>query len=215
MEKGHIGGYTGNNTKLMGSPEIKYGGDIIDETAQDHEGSSLYRKSSSPLNQSMHKTLTKIDKKPADKMSMKSVMRSKSDLLHGGDFSDNYSFGDAFAAARSNVGHGGGYFTWQGNKYTTERADDVNKEGKIPAVDSISRKSSSPLNETYDHKMAFDRNEIDILKSDIHKDDEAKKHEGVSRKASPLDQREFPELPNPRKETRKRLGKNKKKKKKK
>ena len=33
MEKGHIGEYTGNNTKLMKSPEIKYAGDIADETA--------------------------------------------------------------------------------------------------------------------------------------------------------------------------------------
>ena len=215
MEKGHIGEYTGNNTKLMGSPEIKYGGDIIDETAQDHEGSSLYRKSSSPLNQSMHKTLTKIEKEPVGQMSMKSVMRSKSDPLHGGDFSDNYSFDDAFAAARSNVGHGGGNFTWRGGKYTTERADDVKTLSKKPAMDSISRKSSSPLNETYDHKMAFDRNEIDILKSDIHKDDEAKKHEGVSRKASPLNQKiklPVPKFPKPESKC-KNCGSKKKKKK--
>ena len=62
MEKGHIGEYTGNNTKLMKSPEIKYAGDIADETAQAHEGSPAYRKAS-PLNQSMHKKLEKIEKK--------------------------------------------------------------------------------------------------------------------------------------------------------
>ena len=174
MEKGHIGEYTGNNTKLMGSPEIKYGGDIIDETAQAHEGSPAYRKAS-PLNQSMHKTIKKIEKEPADKMSMKSVMRSKSDPLHGGDFSDNYSFGDAFAAARSNVGHGGGHFTWQGNKYTTERADDVKTLSKLPAKDSISRKSSSPLNADYDKDMAEEWIKIDHAKEDIWEDDKEKR----------------------------------------
>ena len=173
MEKGHIGEYTGNNTKLMGSPEIKYGGDIIDETAQDHEGSSLYRKSSSPLNQGQ--------------MSMKKVMRSKGDPLHGGDFSDNYSFGDAFAEARSNVGHGGGHFTWQGGKYTTERADDPKfMEGEEqPQRDSISRKSS-PLNDMaggLTHAQMSEKSPENLaghLKNrDAHK-------RGVSRKSSPL-----------------------------
>ena len=166
MEKGHIGEYTGNNTKLMNDPEIKYAGDVAGETAQAHEGSPAYRKAS-PLNQSMHKTIKKIEKKPADKMSMKSVMRSKSDLLHGGDFSDNYSFGDAFAAARSNVGHGGGNFTWRGNTYTTERADDADADGLL-AEGGVSRKSSSPLNADYTkaHQIAADRDTVKKLKFD-------------------------------------------------
>ena len=169
MEKGHIGEYTGNNTKLMQNPEIKYGGDIIDETAQD---SALYRKAS-PLNQ-MQKTLTKIEKEPVGQMSMKSVMRSTSDPLHGGDFSDNYSFDDAFAAARSNVGHGGGHFTWQGGKYTTERADDVKTLSNKQDPDSISRKSSSPLNADYKKDMAEEWIKIKHAKEDIWEDDKKK-----------------------------------------
>ena len=156
MEKGHIGEYTGNNAKLMKSPEIKYAGDIADETAQAHEGSPAYRKAS-PLNQGQ--------------MSMKSVMRSKTDPLHGGDFSDNYSFGDAFAEARSNVGHGGGHFTWQGKKYTTKRADDrPSKDLAEVKKDPISRHSSAD----YDKDMAEERITIEHAKEDIWEDDKKK-----------------------------------------
>ena len=192
MEKGLIGEYTGNNTKLMGSPEIKYAGDVADETAQANEGSPAYRKAS-PLNQSMHKTLTKIDNKPAGDVVYDESNRDSrpimKDLPH-------------HSLERWNEYQTRG---WASDETVTPYRMHMEKnlvekkprfmEGEMEEQrDSISRKSSSPLNESYDHKMAYDRNEINILKSAIHKDDLAKKHEGVSRKASPLNQKiKFPE----------------------
>jgi len=103
------------------------------------------------------------------------IDRSKSDPLHGGDFSDNYSFGDAFAAARSNVGHGGGYFTWQGNKYTTERADDV--KTSTQASDSPLEQSQKKINKW------MDAIELYMGNKDFYDNDDSKKSKRIIKKA--------------------------------
>ena len=49
---------------------------------------------------------------------------------------DDMSFGKAFAAARKEKG-AGKTFTWKGNSYTTDRADDKKKSSSSSSTDSV------------------------------------------------------------------------------